>query len=103
MSGATLPVALETPGAVFEPDVRNGEPAIALNGTVTVLGLTPGKAYILYRYNSTAALPASAPWAPTAEIATPFTATASQWVYADPTTFPSDEATYYVAVAAGAE
>jgi DNA-directed RNA polymerase II subunit RPB2 len=75
------------------------KPPVPLNGTVTVSGLTPGAAYVLFRYNSTAALPACAPWAPTAEIATPFTAAEPTWTFADPASFPSNGATYYVAVA----
>lgn len=103
VSSGTLPVALQTPGAVYEPNVRSGEPPVPLNGTVTVTGLTPGSSYVLYRYNETASLPAGAPWAPAAEIATPFTATTDTWVFADPATFPSDGATYYIAVPAGGE
>ena len=96
--GVLLPVALSTAGAVSEPDVRTGQPPVPLNGTVVVSELTPGSEYVLYRYNSSANLPQRPPFADSAEIVTPFTATSSSWTFADPATFPSDGATYYIAM-----
>jgi hypothetical protein len=102
VSGAPLlPVSLATPGAAYEPNVRVGEPAVPLKGTVTVRGLRAGARGVLYRFNATDALPAAAPFAPgAAQAVTPFTAAGAEWVFADPVPFPSDGATYYVAVAA---
>ena len=66
---------------------------------MTVAGLTPGSKYALYRYNGTASVPSGPPFAPGAAIVTPFTAAASTWFYADPVTFLSSSATYYLAAA----
>ena len=96
----SLPVSLATDGAVSEPDVRTGAAPAALHGAVTVSGLKAGGAYALYRFNTTAALPASPPFAPTADTVTPFTAAGPTWTYADPKTFPSNTAVYYLAAAA---
>jgi hypothetical protein len=100
VTGTLYRVSLSTPGAVIEPDVRVGEPAVPLTGTVTVYGLTSGASYVLYRYNSTAALPLGPPFDVTAEAATKFTAKAAEWTFDDPKTFPSDGATYYLATSA---
>jgi hypothetical protein len=35
-----------------EPDTRRGQAPVSLFGTVTVTGLTPGKKYVLYRWDS---------------------------------------------------
>ncbi len=83
-----------------EPNIRSGQPAVALSGTVTVYGLTPGANYVLYRYDSTDALPSGPPYNVGFDTATPFTAKAANWTYADPKTFLSSSAVYYVAVAA---
>lgn len=97
-AGPTLPVALFTPGAVSEPNIRNGQAAIPLTGTVVVSGLSVGDTGVLYRYNGTSALPAGPPYDVGYAFATPFTATGSSWTFADPHTFMSSSATYYVAV-----
>lgn len=84
-----------------EPNVRAGETAVPLHGTVHVQGLTKGAKYTLYRYKGLEALPkGAADLESSYEYKTPFTATASTLVYEDPHPFISDGATYYVAVAA---
>ena len=92
-----FPVSVLTPGAVGEPNVRLGEPAVLLTGTITVSGLTAGTAYVLFRYNGTAALPAGPPFAKGAQSATPFTAKGATWSVADPVPFWSDTAVYWLA------
>jgi hypothetical protein len=92
----TLPVALEV-DTTEEPNVREGQKPSKLTGTVTVSGLTAGKQYTLYRYDSTDAVPAAAPFDKGASSTKSFTASADTWTFTDPTTFASDGATYYVA------
>ena len=100
VSGVALqPVALLTAGSAGEPDVRTGAPAVPLSGTVIVSALTAGAKYALYRYNSTTSLPASPPLAATAQAVTRFTAQGDTWQWADPVSFPSNGATYYLAAA----
>ena len=100
-AGPVLPVALFTPGAASEPNIREGQPPIPLSGTVVVSGLAAGDRGVLYRYNGTAAVPAGPPYDVGFEYATPFTAAASSWTFQDPHTFLSSSATYYVAVLQG--
>ena len=100
VSGSTFPVSLSTPGSISEPDVRMGQAPSNLKGTVTVTGLTAGSRYILYRYGSTAALPAGPNFDTGYDAKTPFTAAAGSFTYEDPKTFASNTAVYYVAVAA---
>ena len=100
VSGTTLPVRLSTSGAAGEPNTRSGFPPVPLTGTVTVSGLTSGSKYVLYRYNGTDALPAGPPFSTGASYVTPFTATGTEWVYADPNPFSSDSATYWLAAPA---
>ena len=71
-----------------------------LRGALTVTGLAAGADYVLYRYNSTAALPAAAPFDVGYEAATPFTPRADTWTYSDPTPIMSNTAVYYLAVKA---
>lgn len=86
-----------------EPRVRIGHPAVAMKGIVTVKGLTPGRHYVLYRFNSTEALPDGAiidlldMWY---ERRYRFQAASEAWTFEDPTPIMSDSATYYVAVQA---
>jgi hypothetical protein len=100
VSGATFPLSLSTPGSVSEPDVRMGQSPSSLTGTVTVTGLTVGASYILYRYNSTAALPMGPNFDIGYDTKTPFTAAAPSWTFDDTKPFASNTAVYYVAVAA---
>eukprot|EP00966_Prymnesium_polylepis_P219068 5069368-Prymnesium_polylepis.2 len=94
----TLPVALSTSGASSEPNVRTGASPILLHGNVTVSGLKPQGAYVLYRYNSTANLPSAPPFASSAyEFKLPFAPEHSTWSWADPNPFSSAGATYYIA------
>ena len=97
-AGPILPVALLTPGAVSEPNIRNGVPPIPLTGTVVVSNLKAGESGMLYRYNGTAALPAGPPYDVGFEYATPFKASGPTWTFADPHSFLSSSATYYIAV-----
>eukprot|EP01065_Artemidia_motanka_P017447 TRINITY_DN2091_c0_g1_i1.p1 TRINITY_DN2091_c0_g1~~TRINITY_DN2091_c0_g1_i1.p1 ORF type:complete len:355 (+),score=143.35 TRINITY_DN2091_c0_g1_i1:67-1131(+) len=91
----SLPVSLDV-NIQSEPDVRVGMPPKAIKGTVTVSGLQAGKTYTIYRYGSTAKVPASAPFAG-ADHTHSFTASGASYKYADPNTFMSNSATYYVA------
>lgn len=93
----TLRVALDV-DRPDEPNVRSlWTKAVELTGTVTVQGLKAGGEYVLYRYKGTAALP-GADFDQGYEYKTPFTADGDTWTFEDPNTFPSDAATYYVAV-----
>ena len=94
----TIPVTLETDGAVSEPDVRMGASPSHLTGKVTARGLTVGAKYALYRYASTASLPAAAPFTGY-EKRVPFTAARDSFTYVDPDSFPSNTAVYYFAAA----
>jgi len=93
-----LPVILGV-DSQSEPNIRSswGGDAVALRGTVTVSGLTAGNNYVLYRYGSTATLPTGSS-TEGYEHKTPFTADGSTWIFADPNTFMSSSAVYYVAV-----
>jgi len=94
----TLPLSLSVDDAAHtEPDVRSGSKANLVNGTVTVSGLSAGESYQLFRYNSTANLPAQAPFAPTAQVVTNFDASDTTWTHVDPLPFMSDTAVYYLA------
>ena len=101
VEGGLLPVSLSTKGASSEPNTRNGEKPTMLSGAVTVSGLTAGKAYTLYRFNSTANLPSGPPFETAAwESKKAFDASGSTWSYEDPRSFSSASATYYIAVEA---
>ena len=91
-----FPTSVSTPGSAGEPNVRQGQPAVALSATLTVTGLTSGTKYILYRYNGTAALPAAPPLDVGAQTKTPFTAAGTSFVHKDPLPFFSDTAVYWV-------
>ena len=97
----TLPLALTTDGAVSEPNVRMGAPPANLHGDVWVSGLTAGASYAIYRYNATALLPFGPPFENTAfEVRTPFVASGATFHFADPKTFLSNTAVYYIAAPA---
>ena len=66
----------------------------------TLTGLTSGKAYTLYRYEGTAALPTDSTAKQTGYVAkTDFTASGATWVFKDTKGIASDTATYYRAFA----
>jgi len=92
----TVPVSLEV-DITAEPDVREHQRAKKIHGTATVRGLTSGSTYTLYRYGSTADVPASRPYGLHAETSHTFVAKGETYTYADPETFSSHSATYYVA------
>lgn len=76
---------------VDEPDVRTGSKPTALQGTLTVDGLTTGSKYAIYRWNSVeTAFDYKNP-----QSVHKFTASATSTVYKDTQTFMSDEAAYY--------
>ena len=100
VNGTTFPTSVSTPGAAGEPNVRAGQPAVALQATLTVTGLTAGSAYVLYRYNGTDALPAGPPFDVGFQAKTPFTAAKDSFVFADPLPFMSDTAVYWLTAAA---
>lgn len=86
-----------------EPRIRLGYAPAKLKGAVTVQGLQPGRHYVLYRYNSTEALPDGAAidlLDVNYEHRTPFTALTTEWHFQDPHPIMSNTATYYVAVQA---
>lgn len=91
----TLPVNLVV-DIDEEPNVRSGARPKQVHGKVTVNGLTTGNSYSIYRYNSTSSLPSGPPFK--GGIHT-FKATASTYTYADPNTFASNTAVYYLAAA----
>jgi len=89
-----------------EPRVRMGRPQVAMRGTLTVKDLTPGRHYVIYRFNSTEALPDGAIidlLDMRFEQRYPFQAQSESWVFADPKPIMSDSATYYVAIRANLE
>ncbi len=92
----TVPVSLSV-DLTYEPDVREHERPVDIHGTATVHGLTKGETYKLYRYASTAALPAGPPFENNAESVHTFLAKGPMYVYEDPKTFSSHSATYYIA------
>lgn len=93
-----LPVSIETPGAVYEPNVRRGATAAKLRANVTVSGLTASREYVVFRYDSTAALPDGPPNGTGASHRTRFTAAGPTHTFEDASPFSSDGAVYYVAV-----
>merc|ERR1740116_621406 len=87
-----------------EPRVRLGHPQVAMRGTVTVKNLKPGQNYVLYRFNSTEALPDGVAidlLDVTYQRRYPFTTRADTWIFEDPLPIMSDSATYYVAIEGG--
>lgn len=99
ISGTTYPTALETDGAVKEPNVRLGQQPSQLSARVTVRGLTRGSKYTVYRYDGTATLPAGPPFETSDYThATSFIAHSETHSFDDPVMFSSDSAVYYIAV-----
>jgi hypothetical protein len=93
----SLPVSLSV-DRQSEPNVRSWAQEAQLHGTVSVRGLRKGRRYALYRYASTAALPAGRPFNRTCEYTVRFVAQGDSWSYQDTHPFPSSGATYYIAV-----
>lgn len=91
----SLPVSLSV-DIQYEHNVRSGESAKHVHGKVTVSGLKSGTAYTIYRYKSTADLPSGPPFT-NAQFTKDFTATGATYTWADPNTFQSNSATYYLA------
>jgi len=86
-----------------EPRVRLGYPVAFLRGTVTVKGLTPGRHYVLYRFNSTEALPDGAIidlLDMRFERRYRFHAKDETYHFEDPALIRSDSATYYMCIRA---
>merc|ERR1712176_518236 len=79
-----------------EPNVRMWQRPVELHGTVTVTGLQAGRAYILYRFKGTQALPESN-FDSGYEYKYPFVSQSATWRFEDPNAFESNGATYYVA------
>ena len=46
----TLPLSLFV-NVLKEPNIRISEPAKRMFGTIRISGLTPGKKYMIYRFN----------------------------------------------------
>lgn len=91
-----FPLSLTIDKWQSEPDIRSGEKATDLTGTVTVTGLTAGSKYGIFRWDSVAsAFDYSRPHS-----VYHFTASKSTEVYTDPATFSSDGTTYYRCVEA---
>merc|ERR1711972_1292086 len=87
----------------WEPRVRYGEPQAKLKGSLTVEGLIPGRHYIVYRFNSTDALPdgVSIDLLDVGfEYRYGFKAQSTTLKFEDPHPIMSDSSTYYVAVRA---
>ena len=79
-----------------EPDTRSGAKPEALHGTLTATGLTDGKTYDVYRWDSV-----KEAFTYTDEYKkTSFQASGDSHVYEDDTTFESDGTTYYRVVEA---
>ena len=100
-TGLNITGALRTSLAVditAEPDVRQFQKAKQIHGTVTSHGLTAGSSYTIYRYKDTASVPAGPPFAAGASAKHSFTATSDTFTWADPNSFSSHSATYYVTV-----
>jgi hypothetical protein len=95
---ATLPVRIKVP-TNREPNVSQGQAAVAMTASVTVGGLTAGHDYALLRYDDYTAVPtagtAAAFLASRFSHRVDFTATDAPWTYADPTSFLSSGAVYY--------
>jgi len=88
-----------------EPRVRLGHAQAMMHGHVTVTELQPGRKYVLYRFNSTEALPDGVALDlldMSYERRYPFEATGETWSFKDPQPIMSDSSTYYVAIAADA-
>jgi len=90
----------------YEPNVREGDSPMAVNGNVTVTGLAVGGSYTIYRYVGTETLPSNAGaqfrarMMSTANMSKPVTADSegeARWL--NMPTFSSDEAVYHFAVA----
>ena len=79
-----------------EPDTRSGAKPEALQGTLTATGLTDGKTYDVYRWDSV-----KEAFTYTDEYKkTSFQASGDSHVYEDDTSFQSDGTTYYRVVEA---
>ena len=94
----TLPVSVMTGGAVYEPNVRLGQQAKRLTANVTVADLVKEYWYVVYRYESTENLPIAPPFDVGYTHKVRFRAMGSSHTFADPHSFSSDSAVYWVAV-----
>lgn len=89
-SKSALPLSL-TVSPTNEPEVRDGGAAVQLSGTITIEGLSPGKTYSVYRWDSVEdAFDYSKPTS-----VHPLTASSPKEVYTDTATFWSNGTTYY--------
>jgi len=94
-SAAAMPASLHIDPWQSEPDTRSGKKPEALQGTLTVTGLTVGKQYDIYRWDSVKE--AFSDYSEGYK-RTSFTATKDTFVYADDKSFQSDGTTYYRAL-----
>ena len=101
-NGVTFPTRLSV-NRSDEPNVSLGETAVNLKGTVTVSNLTPGKKYVLLRFDDLSNVPtsgdAAAFLASRYDYMTAFTAESATWTHVDPVGIRSSGATYYRCVA----
>jgi hypothetical protein len=97
-AGTSLPVRLAVDKS-YEPNVSTGAKPLLLTGTVTVSGLTPGKAYALLRFNSYASVPTSggadAFLGSEHDRVVEFIPTGQTWTYVDPVKIVSSGMAYY--------
>ena len=86
----TMPVSLQINPWKSEPDIRSGKKGEALQGTLTVTGLTIGTKYDIYRWD----VETFATYTSTF-LKTSFTASNETYVYVDDKSFDSSGTAYY--------
>ena len=92
-----VPASLHIDPWKSEPDTRAGARPEALQGTLTARGLTAGRAYIIYRWDS---VDKAFTYDDDTYKVGAFTASGDTHVFVDPTSFESDGTTYYRVLAA---
>jgi len=88
-----------------EPNVRQGEKPVEMTATLFVKGLTAGKKYVVYMYETTEAYPTDSLFheAESHKVKYPFTAEKDTFKFTAPDKIMSNEMAYYVCVPAKEE
>jgi hypothetical protein len=82
---------------IDEPNIRNGENAVFMYGTLEIANLTVGNTYVTFRYDSLNDYPKDGNYSTSNYTSTNlFTASKTSYVYVDPKTINSSGCTYYV-------